>query len=231
MQKKEWDHNKCCLQWFEPSNDKLHLQVHICYKGIQSKHSAPSGRNVLARSDRRVSQHMHRQIPSDTCISFLDDIAQCLLHVSKDKSDNMLIRALEHFNLSPNLNNGMFFITLSKWEHQTKYSESEHFANNFKHYLLSLTIFGYSFIKIRFPGTLLMQATSLGKKLQRISQCFLIGVCHSFSMNLCNIGLHSSWWKSLPNIDSCQPFMRTSTIGKVTCTVLISSWVKQHEHR
>ncbi len=32
----------------------------------------------------------------------------------EDKTDNMLIKALEHFNLTPNLDDEMFFTTLSK---------------------------------------------------------------------------------------------------------------------
>ncbi len=82
----KWHHTKCCLWQFEPSNDKLHLQVHICYKVAQSKHSTPSSQNVLARSDRRISQSIHRQIPIDTCVSILDDIIQRLLHVSRGQN-------------------------------------------------------------------------------------------------------------------------------------------------
>jgi hypothetical protein len=61
----------------------------------------------------------------------------------QDKTDNRLIKVLERFTLTPNLEDEMFFTTLSKWNHQTIYSDSEYFAKNFKHQLLSLTFSGY----------------------------------------------------------------------------------------
>ncbi len=45
---------------------------------------------------------------------FLMTLYNACFMFQKDKSDNMLIRALEHFNLSPNLDDETFFITLSK---------------------------------------------------------------------------------------------------------------------
>jgi hypothetical protein len=45
---------------------------------------------------------------------FLMTLYNACFMFQKDNSDNMLIKALERFNLSPNLDDEMFFITLSK---------------------------------------------------------------------------------------------------------------------
>ncbi len=71
----------------------------MCYKVAQLKHSTPSSQNVLARSDRRISQCTHRQILSDTCISILDDIVQCLLHVSRGQNRQHVNKGFGTFQL------------------------------------------------------------------------------------------------------------------------------------
>jgi hypothetical protein len=45
---------------------------------------------------------------------FLMTLYNACFMFQEDKTDNMLIKALERFNLTPNLNNEMFFTTLSK---------------------------------------------------------------------------------------------------------------------
>ncbi len=45
---------------------------------------------------------------------FLMTLYNACFMFQEDKTDNMLIKALERFNLTPNLDNEMFFTTLSK---------------------------------------------------------------------------------------------------------------------
>jgi hypothetical protein len=45
---------------------------------------------------------------------FLMTLYNTCFMFQQDKTDNMLIKALECFNLTPNLDNDTFFITLSK---------------------------------------------------------------------------------------------------------------------
>jgi hypothetical protein len=46
-----------------------------------------------------LSQRMHRQIPSDTCISILDDIVQHLLHVSTRQNRQHVDKGFGTFQL------------------------------------------------------------------------------------------------------------------------------------
>jgi hypothetical protein len=72
---------------------------------------------------------------------FLMTLYNACFMFQQDKTDNMVIKALlEHFNLTPNLDNETCFTTLTKREHQTKYSDSEYFSKNFKHQLLYPTL-------------------------------------------------------------------------------------------
>jgi hypothetical protein len=45
---------------------------------------------------------------------FLMTLYNTCFMFQEDKTDNMLIKALEHFNLTPNLDDETFFTTLSK---------------------------------------------------------------------------------------------------------------------
>ncbi len=85
------------------SDDLNHRMInYICRyiyatKSHNQNHSTPSSR--LARSDRRISQCMHRQIPSDTCMSILDDIVQRLLHVSTGQNRQHVDKGFGMFQL------------------------------------------------------------------------------------------------------------------------------------
>jgi hypothetical protein len=86
------------------SDDLNHQMINYICRYIyainaQSKHSTSSSQNELARSDRRISQRMHRQIPSDTCIRILDDIVQCLLHVSRGQNRQHVNKGFGMFQL------------------------------------------------------------------------------------------------------------------------------------
>jgi hypothetical protein len=59
----------------------------------------PAVKMYLPEVTGRISQHVHGQIPSDTCISILDVIVQCLLHVSTGQNRQHVNKGFGTFQL------------------------------------------------------------------------------------------------------------------------------------